>query len=72
VSLPAIEFLSDKGIRGSFYGSGDAAADIPRLAELALEGELELGSVITSVEPLEAVNDALDRLRRGRARGRSC
>ena len=25
VALPAIEFLSDKGIRGSYYGSGDAA-----------------------------------------------
>jgi S-(hydroxymethyl)glutathione dehydrogenase/alcohol dehydrogenase len=65
VSLPAIEFLSDKGIRGSYYGSGDAASDLPRLAELALSGELDLGGVVTSVEPLDAVNDALDRLRRG-------
>ena len=65
VALPAIEFLSDKGIRGSYYGSGDARADIPRLAELARAGELDLGGVVTSVEPLEAVNDALDRLRRG-------
>jgi len=64
VTLPAIEFLSDKGIRGSYYGSGDAAADLPRLAELALAGELDLAGVVTSVEPLEAVNDALDRLRR--------
>jgi S-(hydroxymethyl)glutathione dehydrogenase / alcohol dehydrogenase len=65
VALPAIEFLSDKGIRGSYYGSGDAASDLPRLAELALSGELDLASVVTSVEPLEAVDDALDRLRRG-------
>jgi S-(hydroxymethyl)glutathione dehydrogenase / alcohol dehydrogenase len=65
VALPAIEFLSDRGIRGSYYGSGDAAADLPRLAELALAGELDLGGVVTAVEPLEAVNDALDRLRHG-------
>ena len=65
VALPAIEFLSGKGIRGSYYGSGDASADLPRLAQLALSGELDLGGVVTSVEPLEAVNDALDRLRRG-------
>jgi S-(hydroxymethyl)glutathione dehydrogenase / alcohol dehydrogenase len=65
VGLPAIEFLSDKGIRGSYYGSGDAAADLPRLAELALSGELDLAGVVTAVEPLEAVNDALDRLREG-------
>lgn len=65
VSLPAIEFLSDKAIRGTYYGSGDAAADLPGLAELALAGELDLGGVVTSVEPLDAVNDALDRLRHG-------
>ena len=65
VSLPAIEFLSDKGIRGSYYGSGDAAADLPQLAELALAGDLDLAGVVTAVEPLDAVNDALDRLRRG-------
>lgn len=65
VSLPAIEFLSDKGIRGSYYGNGDPLVDLPRLADLALSGELDLAGVVTSVEPLEAVNDALDRLRRG-------
>jgi S-(hydroxymethyl)glutathione dehydrogenase/alcohol dehydrogenase len=65
VALPAIEFLSDKGIRGSYYGSGDAAADLPELAALALTGELDLAGVVTAIEPLEAVNDALDRLRRG-------
>jgi S-(hydroxymethyl)glutathione dehydrogenase/alcohol dehydrogenase len=65
VALPAIEFLSDKGIRGTYYGSGDAAADLPRLAELALAGDLDLAGVVTRVEPLDAVNDALDRLRRG-------
>lgn len=65
VSLPAIDFLSDKGIRGSFYGGGDALRDIPYLAELSLAGDLDLTGVVTSVEPLEAVNDALERLRRG-------
>ena len=65
VSLPAIEFLSDKGVRGSYYGSGDAAGDLPQLAELAVGGELDLAGVVTAIEPLEAVNDALDRLRGG-------
>jgi S-(hydroxymethyl)glutathione dehydrogenase / alcohol dehydrogenase len=65
VSLPAIEFLSDKGVRGSYYGSGDAAGDLPHLAELAVAGELDLGGVVTAIEPLEAVNGALDRLRDG-------
>ena len=29
VSLPAIEFLSDKGLRGSYYGSGDPPPSCP-------------------------------------------
>jgi S-(hydroxymethyl)glutathione dehydrogenase/alcohol dehydrogenase len=64
-SVPAIEFLSEKSLRGSYYGSGDPVEELPGLAALALSGELDLGAVVTSVEPLEAVNDALDRLRRG-------
>jgi S-(hydroxymethyl)glutathione dehydrogenase/alcohol dehydrogenase len=65
VTFPAIELLSEKRIRGSYYGSGDAAADLPELAALALGGGLDLAGVVTAVEPLEAVNDALDRLRDG-------
>ena len=65
VSLPAIEFLSDKGIRGSYYGSGDPAVDLPALAALALDGRIDLAGVVTNVSVLDGVNDALDRLRHG-------
>ena len=64
-SVPAIEFLSEKSLRGSYYGSGDPAAELPGLARMAVAGELDVAGVVTSVEPLEAVNDALDRLRQG-------
>jgi S-(hydroxymethyl)glutathione dehydrogenase/alcohol dehydrogenase len=65
VSLPGIELLSDKVLRGSYYGSGDAARDLPRLAELALAGELDLAGVITHTTDLHGVEEALARLRRG-------
>jgi S-(hydroxymethyl)glutathione dehydrogenase/alcohol dehydrogenase len=65
VSLPAIEFLSDKGIRGTYYGSGDAQALLSELADLALTGDLDLAGVVTRVEPLDAVEEALERLRTG-------
>lgn len=65
VSLPAIEFLSDKGIRGSYYGSGDPAVDLPALAELAVCGQLDLANVVTDVAELDGVDAALERLRRG-------
>jgi S-(hydroxymethyl)glutathione dehydrogenase/alcohol dehydrogenase len=64
-SVPAIEFLSDKSLRGTYYGSGDAAAELPEYARLVLTGELDLASVITHTAPLEGVEEALGRLRRG-------
>jgi len=65
VALPALELLSDKGIRGSYYGSGDPFEDLPALAELALTGELDLPGVVSHVEALDDAPGALDRLRRG-------
>jgi S-(hydroxymethyl)glutathione dehydrogenase / alcohol dehydrogenase len=65
MSLPAIEFLSDKSIRGSYYGNGDPLVDIPALAGLVLSGELDLAGVVTQVSGLEGVEDGLERLRRG-------
>jgi Zn-dependent alcohol dehydrogenase len=64
-SVPAIEFLSDKTLRGTYYGSGDPAAELPGLASLALSGELDLGGVVTHHETLDGVEAAFDRLRRG-------
>lgn len=65
VSVPGIEFLSDKSLRGTYYGSGDAARDLPGLAALALAGELDLERVVTHVTDLDGVEEALGRLRRG-------
>ncbi|MGH3137713.1 MAG: zinc-binding dehydrogenase [Gaiellaceae bacterium] len=64
-TVPAIEFLSDKSLRGTYYGSGDPAAELPGLAGLALSGDLDLPGVVTHVDDLEGVQAALDRLRRG-------
>ena len=65
VALPAIEFLQDKAIRGTYYGSGDPAADLPALAELVKGGELDLTGVVSHVGPLDEALEALERLRRG-------
>ena len=64
-TVPAIEFLSDKSLRGTYYGSGDPAAELPGLAALALAGDLDLEGVVTHVDGLDGVEAALDRLRRG-------
>jgi len=65
VALPAIEFLSEKGIKGCYYGSANVAAELPHLVELVADGRLELADVVSHVTPLEGVEEALGRLRRG-------
>ena len=64
-AVPAIELLSDKSLLGTYYGSGDPAAELPEYAQLALTGELDLASVITKTAPLEGAAEALELLRRG-------
>ncbi len=65
VSLPAIEFLSDKSIRGCYYGSGVPAAELPQLARLVADGRLELADVASHFTDLAGVEEAFGRLRRG-------
>jgi Zn-dependent alcohol dehydrogenase len=64
-TLPAMDFLSDKSLLGTYYGSGDPALEIPELARTALAGDLDLAGVVTHVGTLDDVEAALDRLRRG-------
>jgi S-(hydroxymethyl)glutathione dehydrogenase / alcohol dehydrogenase len=65
VSLPAIEFLSEKTITGSYYGSTDVHAALDSLAQLVVDGRLDLREVVSDLIGLDRVAGALDRLRRG-------
>lgn len=65
VSLPAIEFLSDKSIKGCYYGSGSPAVELPELVRLVGAGRLELGDVASHFIALDEVEEAFERLRRG-------
>ncbi|HWE09924.1 MAG TPA: zinc-binding dehydrogenase [Solirubrobacteraceae bacterium] len=65
VSLPAIEFLSEKSIIGSYYGTADPAQSFPGLVELVRSGRLELADMVSHLIDLEGVPGALERLRRG-------
>jgi len=64
-SLPAQEFLQEKGIRGSYYGSGDPARDLAELAVVAVDGVLDLDGVVSHVTDLDGIEEAFGRLRRG-------
>lgn len=48
VTFPALSLMADgKTTRGSVYGSSDPSRDIPVLADLALDGRLDLGALVT-------------------------
>ena len=65
VSLPAIEFLAEKTITGTYYGSADVHAALGQLVPMVADGRLHLGEVVSDVTTLDGVQSALDRLRRG-------
>jgi S-(hydroxymethyl)glutathione dehydrogenase/alcohol dehydrogenase len=65
VSLPALELLSEKGLRGSYYGSAHPAQAIARLAAQVAAGELPLADVVSDVTDLDGIEAALGRLRAG-------
>lgn len=69
VSIPAQELLSEKAIRGSYYGSGDPAGDLAELARRAADDDddldLDLDGVVSHVTDLDGIQEAFERLRRG-------
>jgi S-(hydroxymethyl)glutathione dehydrogenase/alcohol dehydrogenase len=65
VSLPALDLLSEKTLRGCYYGSADVAAELPELVALAAAGRIDLATVVSHFTDLEGIEEALQRLRRG-------
>jgi Zn-dependent alcohol dehydrogenase len=65
VGLPAIEFLSEKRIVGSYYGSADPALSLRSLVELVSAGRLPLDDMVSHFIELDQIPEAFERLRRG-------
>jgi Zn-dependent alcohol dehydrogenase len=68
VAFEAVD-LADNAIRilGSKMGSAKPAIDLPILADWYLQGRLKLDELISHRYPLDAINTALDEVRRGSA-----
>lgn len=65
VAIPAIEFLSDKSLKGCFYGSGNPAAEIPELAAMAAAGRFSVVESVSHFTGLDGINDAFERMNQG-------
>jgi S-(hydroxymethyl)glutathione dehydrogenase/alcohol dehydrogenase len=63
--LPLI--ITDRTIKGSYYGSSRALRDFPRFISLIEGGQLDLGSMVSKRFSLDQVNDAFDEMRSGTA-----
>jgi S-(hydroxymethyl)glutathione dehydrogenase / alcohol dehydrogenase len=65
VSLPAIEFLSEKSIKGSYYGSTDPAELLAGVIQFVRSGRLGLADVVSDLIELDDIEAGLQRLRAG-------
>lgn len=65
IAVPAMMLFKDRGLLGSFYGSGRPRVDFHWLIDLYLDGRLKLDELITRYRPLEEVNEAFDDMNSG-------
>ncbi|MFC2117215.1 zinc-binding dehydrogenase [Bacteroidota bacterium] len=66
ICLDPFELINGKTIQGSWGGRSDPDNDIPRIAELYLQGHLPLELLLTKTYTLEQINEALDDLETGK------
>jgi alcohol dehydrogenase len=68
LSINALSLVADgKTLMGSYMGSSVPARDIPRYIKLWRAGRLPVEKLLTSVGPLEEINEAMDKLASGDA-----
>jgi len=65
-TLPSLLLsVSEKTLKGCYYGSAYPPRDFPWLLDLYRAGRLDLDSLVTQTLPLEGVNDAFEAMRHG-------
>lgn len=69
-SLYTLPLHFGKILTGSHGGDAAPQRDIPALAALIAAGKLDLAPLVTEILPFDAINQAIDRLRRGEMVGR--
>jgi S-(hydroxymethyl)glutathione dehydrogenase/alcohol dehydrogenase len=65
LTLPAFDLVSEKGLKGCYYGSANAAAELGMLARLVVAKRLDVADVVTHLTGLDGIDEALARLRAG-------
>jgi Zn-dependent alcohol dehydrogenase len=68
LSINALSLVADgKTLMGSYMGSSVPSRDIPRYIALWRAGRLPVERLLTSISPLEEINELMDKLAEGKA-----
>lgn len=65
VEIPGVDFMYEKKLVGSLMGSNNFRTDMPRYADMYLQGRLKLDELVSARVGLEDVNKAFDEMQRG-------
>ncbi len=59
ISLPGVDFLYEKTIKGSNMGSNRSRVDIPQYLELYRRGRIKLDELVSRTRPLDEIGSAM-------------
>ena len=65
ISLPGVDFLYEKTVKGSNMGSTRTRTDIPKYLDLYRQGKIKLDELVGRTRPIEEIGIAMDDLERG-------
>ena len=65
IEIPGVDFMFEKKIQGSLMGSNQFRTDMPRYADLYLQGRLKLDELVSARISLDDVNAAFEEMQRG-------
>ncbi|CAL0319465.1 unnamed protein product [Lupinus luteus] len=60
-----VNFLSERTLKGTFYGNYKPRTDLPKVVEQYMNGELELEKFITHKVPFSEINKAFEYMLKG-------
>ncbi len=65
IELPGVDFMFEKKVLGSLMGSNNFRTDMPRYAELYLQGRIKLDELVSRTIPLDDVQSAFTEMEHG-------
>jgi S-(hydroxymethyl)glutathione dehydrogenase/alcohol dehydrogenase len=65
IEVPAMIWMQEKSLKGSFYGSARFHSDMPRILELSRQGKLNIDGLISKRWEFGQINEAFDALKSG-------